>query len=344
MKRIRRHIASAALILLMTILASCRQELCFDHFPGINMMLDWEYEWERDYGRNHASNWDASFYGFEYSTLLPTTPEWVSFVKFRKDGSSEESFMSVNGSRVNIDNNIDDSFLFYNGDTEYIVLQDIASVNDARATTSSRSRSRSSLKYLMSLAPNTRSVNPPDLLYGAYVDNLPTVHAHETYPMPVKMQPLVYTYIIRYEFEYGLEHVALSRGAMGGMAESVYLRTGATSDETAIILYDCELTDYGCEARVKSFGVPSFPDKYYGDTRGPEDAVPVAVNLELRLTSGKYIDFNFDVSDQIVNQPRGGVITIKGIRVEDDDNKSEGGGFDVDLSGWGDPIEQELPL
>lgn len=343
MRNIRYYII-AVLPAMLSMLSSCRQELCYDHFPSANIALSWEQEWERDYGLSHATNWDAALHGFEYTSLRPGMPEWVELIKFRHDGTSEENFLNIKGGKIQIDNSTDESFLLYNGDTEYIVLQDMASLNDARATTTSRSRASSALQHLQSITPEARTVNPPDLLYGAFVEELPEVHAHETHHMPVRMQPLVYTYVIRYEFEHGLEHVALARGAIGGMAESVYLRNGVTSDKTAILLYDCTLTDYGCEAHVRTFGVPSFPDEYYGKSGEPRNVPPVTVNLELRLTSSKYIQFDYDVSDQIEHQPRGGVIRIKDIRVENESNTSEGSGFDVEVNGWGEPDIIDLPF
>ncbi len=344
MRRYRYYIIAVVLSML-PLLTSCRKDLCYDHFPSVSVELDWEQEWERDYGMHHFDSWDAGFHGFEYETLRPDMPEWVNLVKFNRDGSHENHFLNIKGGKFTIDNDQNQSYLLYNGDTEYIVLQDMALLNEARATTTSRSRVGDALSYLQSLAPETRTANPPDLLYAAYVEELPYVDNHTTHPLKVKMQPLVYTYVIRYEFEYGRQHVAIARGALGGMAESVYLRTGATSDQTVILLYDCVMTDYGCEAHVRSFGIPSFPDEYYGKTKRANSTVPIVVNLEVRLTGGKYVEYNFDVTDQIVNQPRGGVIRIGGIRVEDDQNIGDGGSpFDVNVSGWGDPVEVELPL
>lgn len=192
--------------------------------------------------------------------------------------------------------------------------------------------------------PGARSANPPDVLYSAFVESVPTLAPHENKQFPIKMQPLVYTYVIRYEFEYGIEHVHLARGALGGMAESVYLRDGKTSDESIIVLYDCDVKDYGCEAHVRSFGVPGFPDEYYGrNLRAAER--PYTLNLEVLLTNGTTLEFNYDIADQLAKQPRGGVITIKGIRIEDEQNSDPitSGAFDVDLSGWGQ-VDVDLPL
>ncbi len=335
----------AVLLAGLTLLASCREDLCYNHFPSTNIDLSWELEWERDYGMHHSATWDASFHGFEYYEMTPAMPEWVTLVKFRNNGSTDENYLGVDGGNIPVDNEKDASYLLYNGDTEYIVIKDIASINDARATTTSRSRGGDALRYLQSLAPGTRTANPPDLLYAAYIDEVPYVEAHSSHHTPVRMQPLVFTYIIRYEFEYGLHHVALARGAIGGMADAVYLKNGVTSDNTAILLFDCNLTSYGCESHVRSFGVPSFPDQYYGQGGRTGSQVPITVNLELRLTNGSYLEFDYDVTDQIAAQPRGGVIRITGIRVEDPQNEpGDSGAFDVGVSGWGDVIDIDLPF
>ena len=172
---------------------------------------------------------------------------------------------------------------------------------------------------------------------------MPDIDLHASKPLPVKMQPLVYTYVVRYEFEHGIEHVALARGALSGMAESVYLRNGVTSEETTIILYDCDIKSYGCEAHVRSFGVPGFPDEYYGRSEMSRADLPYTLNLEVRLTNGKIYEFNYDIADQIARQPRGGVIRITGIRIEDDQNLSESG-FDVNVDDWGDYVDVDLPV
>ena len=238
--------------------------------------------------------------------------------------------MSTAGGNVSFGASVH-SLLFYNNDTQYIILNDMASLPSARATSTSRSRAT-----LGELHAGERTINPPDVLYAAYSPEVPELKMHENVPLPVRLQPLVYTYVIRYEFDYGQQHVALARGAVAGMAESVYMRDGVTSDEAATILYDCTLTPYGARAEVASFGVPGFPDEYYGrDESSRRDTPrPYTLNLEVKLTNGTLKSFTFDITDQMQRQPRGGVIVVKDIRIEDDENLSDSG-FDVDLEDWG---------
>lgn len=339
--KLSRTLLMALLLAVMAQMASCRDELCFNHYPSISVALAWEQEWERDYGMDHRNVWDSDHYGFQYDALCPGTPEWTNLIKFSPDGSRSESFLHTNSGDVMLEEEQGHSLLLYNGDTEYVVVSDIAYPTSARA--SATGRSRASLSYVAGMHPNARTTSPPDVLYASYVEDIPGVKMHEKVPLDVNMKPLVYTYLIRYEFEYGKDHVALARGALGGMAESVYLIDGHTSDESSIILYDCQITDYGCEAQVCSFGVPGFSDDNYAKRTATASDNPYTLNLEVRLTNGKDLEFNFDISDQIARQPRGGVIKVGGIRIEDAQNTG-GTGFDVNLNGWGNKEDIILPF
>lgn len=331
------------LVLLVTCV-SCRQELCYDHFPAIDLRFLWEQEWERDYGMNHIGSWDPEKHRYAYDELRPLVPEWVKMVKYYDDGRMVEQFFTPEGQRFEVPSDDQCSILFYNGDTEYIVLSDVASLQDARATATSRTRSGASLKNMKEMYEASRTTNSPDVIYSAFVERVEGVMVHEVKNMPVKMQPLVYTYLITYDFEEGIEYVAQARGALGGMAEGVYLRTGVTTDQTSIILFDCDVHSDACRCSVRSFGVPGFPDSYFGrSATGAEH--PFTLNLELQLKSGRTENFTFDITDQMKNQPRGGVIRVGGIKVDDSGGSSSSGGFQVGVTDWDDDvIEQDLSV
>ena len=134
--------------------------------------------------------------------------------------------------------------------------------------------------------------------------------------------------------------MTLARGALSGMARSVLLSSGETSEDRATLLYDCELTDYGAVAFVNSFGLPGFPNVNY-PTKGEGKH---ALTLELMLRSGKMMTFDYDVSDQLEAQPHGGVIVIKDIEVKREDGAQSSGAFDVDVNDWGPYEDVILPL
>lgn len=321
---------------------SCRQEICYDHYPSIDIRFAWEQEWERDYGMNHYETWDPQCHRYEYEELRPDVPEWVKMVRYFDGDRFSESFFSPEGKKFDVNEGDDFSLLFYNGDTEYIILSDMASLNDVRATATTRTRSGFSLQAMQELYQVTRTTNSPDVIYSAYIEHVGGFKSHEVKPMPVKMQPLVYTYLVSFEFEHGIEHVALARGALGGMADGVYLRTGVTTDETSIILFDCDIHSDACRCQVRSFGIPSFPDSYFGRGAPSHTPRPYTLKLEVKLKNGKSVEFDYDITDQVKNQPRGGVIRIEGVRIEDEQAEGEpvGGGFEVDVSDWNDHIEE----
>lgn len=111
------------------------------------------------------------------------------------------------------------------------------------------------------------------------------------------------------------------------------------------VMFDCTLRDYGPEATVKSFGIPDYPGDHYGDgTRTTERSYHL--NLEVRLHNGAMKTFEFDVTDQVKAQPRGGVIIVSDGLVITDEEGAAGSdsGFDIDVEGWGDYIDIPLPL
>ena len=274
-----------------------------------------------------------------YDDLRPDVPTGIRARIYTGGTAENEGNLSPEGGRLYMNEGTHD-LLFYNNDTEYIVFNDIAALASASATT--RSLTRGAVEALHA---GERTVNQPDMLYGAYIGSYEALPTQETVGLPVRLQPLTYTYLVRYEFQQGFQYVALARGALAGMAESVYLNDGHTGPEAATVMFDCTLRDYGPEATVKSFGIPDYPGDHYGDgTRTTERSYHL--NLDVRLHNGAMKTFEFDVTDQVKAQPRGGVIIVSDGLVITDEEGAAGfdSGFDIDVEGWGDYIDIPLPL
>jgi len=336
-------VAAAALLF------SCEhKELCFDHddhAPRSEVRIEaaYEHEWQYPYASGGGTDW-ATFpgwtaaFGMAYDALRPGTPEGLRVMVYDADGAGRAANVGPSGGLVRMSPGRH-ALLLYNNDTEYIVFDDMFSFASARATTRSRSRaSYMGNPYADHAGENT--VNPPDMLYGHYVEAYTAERKAEADVLPVVMRPLVFTYLVRYEFSRGLEYVALARGALAGMAAAVWLHSGRTSGETATLLYDCELTGFGAQAQVRSFGVPDF----LGGRGGAEAGRRYALNLEVRLRNGKMKAFSFDVTAQVAAQPQGGVIVVGGIDIPDADGREGGSGFDVAVDDWGEFKDIELPL
>ena len=318
--------------------SGCRKDLCYNHYREARIATDWECVWERDYGRGWASSWPAERFGMDYASLSPERASGITMLDYDETGRTTQNFFPPGGGSIVLFEGAH-SFLFYNNDTEYIVFNDMATLPSASATTTSRMRTS-----FVNPHADERTVNAPDVLYGAFLEHVPPVKLHQSIRLAATLRPLVYTYLIRYEFDSGAEYVALARGALSGMAESVYLRDGRTSDRTATVLYDCSPVSWGVEATVRSFGAPDFPDEYYDRRAGGEPSERnYALNLEVKLRNGKMKTFQFDVTEQLRNQPRGGVIVVEGLAISEDEIGSDSG-FDGSVDDWGEYEDIDLPL
>ena len=74
--------------------------------------------------------------------------------------------------------------LFYNNDTEYIVFDGVAASESATATT--RGVTRSSFHELHA---GERTVNQPDMLYGAYMEEYTAEKTLAPTELPVTLRP-----------------------------------------------------------------------------------------------------------------------------------------------------------
>lgn len=319
------------------LIGGCRKDLCYDHFRSARFDMDWEYAWERDYGKHWPSVWTADVYGMKYEELLPGKSEGVTMLDYNEEGEVFQNFFTSEGGTAVLTEGMH-SFLLYNNDTEYIIFNDMVSLPTARASTGTRTRNT-----FVNPHTDERTVNAPDVLYGSFMKSVPGIDLHQSLELKAILRPLVYTYLVRYEFQTGAEYISLARGAMSGMAESVYLRDGNTSEESATILYDCTLTPWGVQAIVMSFGVPGFPDEYYARRTGGDNPRHYALNLEVMLKNGKTKTFDFDITDQMQHQPRGGVIVVKDLFISEDEIGSDSG-FDVSIDDWGDLEDVDLPV
>ena len=340
----RQRIVLHVLLLLCVavFLTGCRKELCYDHDHWkVNVLADWELVWERDYGRDWMAVWDSPA-GYAYDSLRPVPGGGLAVFVYREEGSPTERHIGADGGVLPVGEGRH-SLLFYNDDTEYIVFSGLDTWAEASATTRTRTRST-----YQDAHGEESTVNSPDMLFGAWIESYESAGSPDATPLdlPVTLRPLVYKYILVYEFESGIEYVQLARGALAGMAQSVFLQDGRTGSDKATVLFD--ETDIDLErgvvsAVVSTFGVPDYPDKYYPGKAPGEVTGAFGLNLEVMLPDGTIKTFEFDISEQMADQPRGGVITVSGLTISAGEIGSSGG-FDVDVDGWGDYEDIVLPI
>lgn len=333
---------SACVALLLT--ACDHKDLCFNHpehatrcQTRIEVSYNLRWEIPAPDGRNWSDDWPADF-GISYTSLIPATPEGVRVNAYDRNGMLTSRHLPAHGGIVDLAPG-DNSLLLYNDDTEFIIFDNLTNTVSAKATTRARSRTgfRGNILDTKSDDDPEYTVSPPDPLFGHYVEQYTQERLLTPGTLEVKLQPLVYSYYVRYEFTRGIQYIGLARGAMSGMAASVYLIDGHTGNDRATVLYDCTVGDNAVEAVVRTFGIPNYPNNEY--TRA--DAF-YGLTLEVRLKNGKMLSFSHDVSEIVARQPHGGVIVIKGLEISDEAGNESGSGFDVDVEGWGE--YEDVPI
>lgn len=339
MKRSTKPSTVAAIVCLSTLLHSCdHKDLCFDH-PDHALRSETDFKvsynlvWE--VGDNGMPSWRERWpFEMSYESLTPHIPQGVCVNAYSVNGYNYVSHLPPEGGLASIPTG-KNSLLLYNDDTEYIVFDNLNTSASAKAFTRARSRASYSGNplYRPASKQDERTVTPPDHLFASYVADYYQQAVVKPYTIETELQPLVFSYLVRYEFDCGLNYVGAARGALAGMAESVYLHDGHTGPERATILYDCTIEPWGIQAVVNTFGVPDYPSPVYGKRSTP---LNYALNLEVKLRNGRTLNFNFDISNQIARQPHGGVIIVDGIAISDAEGDEGGSGFDVTIDGWGE--------
>lgn len=344
-----KKIFNITLLALLLMFASCEhKDLCYNHREHahkfhIEIVADYRHDWEENHGyMDWSAFWPDNY--IDYESLRPQDPKGLRVINYNEELESNTHNIGAKGGVVTLYEGLND-ILFYNNDTEYILFQNMQDGNNATIRATTRTRTRNTYVGSEYTEKDEPTMTPPDMLYANYVEDYIPEKSVDPVPFPITLQPLVFTYKIRYEFleeEGGLQYVASAHGALSGMAKSVLMHTGETSDEGSTLLFDdCEITEYGIRAIVKSFGVPSFHrDNYVVRSDNPKNGL----NLEVVLRNGKIVNFNFDVTEQVQNQPHGGVIVVKGLQIKPEDGTQGTGAFDVDVNGWEETEDIYLPL
>jgi hypothetical protein len=324
----------ASMSLLFT---GCRKDLCFNHFRSVTVTTSYEQVWERNNGTDVRSLWDDELLGRTYEDFLPSPCTMVTCLIYNKDaGTMDKVYLNNTTENIPLPSGTN-SLMFFNNETDVMEFYNLEDRTTALCTTVPRSRSS-----YRSTETNEVTVAEPEMMYGCYLSDVEDVAMHEVRNLTAHMTPLVFTYVIRIEFEHGLEYVSLARGGVTGMARGVFLRDGGTTAETATILFDdCEVIKNGLVTYLNSFGPPNYID---ADFNGPAPSRSLKasstgkqmLNLEIRLSNGTTKYFYIDISDQIASMPTGGLVLVDKLRIEDEEGSGGSGNsaFDVTMEGW----------
>lgn len=312
------------------------RELCYDHNEHaykyqVNIVADYEQEWQYPTSslKDWKENWPDTF-NISYSDLRPNLPSGLRILLYDSLYCDKQNISRTGG--IVYLTELEKSILLYNNDTETILFDNVEDYEGATATTRSVTRGLYEGNSYSTMS-DVNAKTEPEVLYVSYIQSYVPVSAVTAPILAVSMKPVVYTYYVRYEFEYGIQHVVLARGALAGMAGSVNLHTQKAGDDLSTVMFDAKIRSFGVDAQVRSFGLPNDMTRIQSQLNGDYTC---ALNLDVALENGYIKTFEFDVTDQILVQPKGGVLVVKGLRVEDEEAAKQGTGFDVDVDNWGE--------
>lgn len=282
-------------------------------------------------------NWDKDFpttLGVDRAILRPQIPSGLRIVSYPDEGEIRTFNLPAHGGEINL-HSLSSHLLFYNNDTEYIIINPQAGFDNVTATT----RQNSSSTYKGNSAVGTVETpqpiySAPDMLFRAAIEDYDAETEDSLRVINIQLVPAVYTYVIHFAFDAGTEYIQKATGAVTGMSKGVFLNNGKPiPSEMVTVLYECQPEDDGYTGIVKTFGLPDYDDEgkpLYPDRR-------YGITLQAYLRNGKLLIFDFDISSQMQVQPEGGIIMVSGLSISDIDGKPDGGNgaFDVDVNPWG---------
>lgn len=385
MQRLRRHIAPITLVMIFiaTMVVGCHRKPLYLAQRGnvsfttavIDIHLDflWGEHWEEDL----QYPWNEQ----EHGVLGYTEPWGIRSIVYLLDEEKRRNEylsrnMSKEGGRVNIVTKEYYDMLFYNNDTEYIIL-----TTDKSTYYEATTRSNTKASYTRSYDGH----NQPDQLFGTllsdvYISDDPEDYVMEyaedgsmlqVYRIDATLSPytLIYLYQIIILNNNDAEGARVT-GAEGitanGLASSVDLFTRAT-DTTVISLTQNDVKPIVANqwlhlpdghdtigdifaARIQTWGLPGItPIQEVTRGAGVEPADSTFVGVGLTLRSGYTYVMQKNVTEQMKERPGGGVITLvidaaKEIPDTLINRPAPDDGFGASVSAWGNSIEADFTI
>ena len=123
---------------ILLLLSGCRKDLCYTHDEHgwavkVNVVADWEQEWERMHETDWEQNWMEDF-SCSYDELRPDVADGIRVLVYPDQGDRYNEYnLEAEGGRLSMAEGMN-SLLFYNNDTEYIVFSDLDASAAASAT------------------------------------------------------------------------------------------------------------------------------------------------------------------------------------------------------------------
>ncbi len=318
-----------SLLLVLVLCVSCdHKDLCYgheSHIPrhSIGLDIQTELQWQYSFKNTWHPGWK------NYDSFLPNMPDGYRCMVYYPEKERWTEFnLPEAGGIMQVEEGLK-NLLVYNNDTEFVTFKKDG-FNDWWISTNEVQRS--TYEGNSFVGGDEKTVNMPDVVFADYIPGIRTEESLTPESVDAMCRPLVYTWYVRFEFLQGLDYIALCRGALAGVAGSACLNRRICSTDNVTVLFDAEKETGAVTATVRTFGLPD-RDK---------TVLKLGLNLEVMLTNARILDFDFDITDQMIAQPQGGVVVVKDLVITEEQGRMPENGYEIEVNGWGN--YEDIPL
>lgn len=311
---------------------------------GYKVKLDYLLEWHRPYTATASDstwlgwidNWPDDI-AYNPDSLEPSRPRYCRMIV--ENGTRQKMTIFDGDSGVASSLTAGMQMLFYNVDTEYIVYSHKDNLSTLTASTNVSDGILTAVVDTIDSLQNEAVYKQPDVVFSSdivrfsdsiMVDN--TIH--------VVLHPLVWSYVVDVRIGENLSNVSRAYGYMTRLAKSVKVAEHATNDDTMTVGFAMDINSTGVSAIVKSFGIPRYNP--HSPTLPPAPGCRLIVILT--LDNGKKVVQEWNIDNQILAQPAGGLIAPGQMTIPKEALEGGSAGFDVNVEGWGKEHNLDLKL
>jgi len=315
--------------------------------------IDWKEEWKFD--------WDTTLWG-PLGYTKPASMRFHDYAHGPEGLPVSHTVHNFTGTRATVDVFVGThNFLFHNNDSEVLLFRTEDELSDMYSYTREISGGLKTSSPVFTLAQKaagntTKTDNPadepvayaPDPLFSLYYPNRvitdnPEDYVYENGKYVLKIEgdllPDTFIYLVQVYLLNNADRIVGSNGgaAITGMSEGVNLMTRESLTSTVSVPMDVHMDKKKnmLGARVLTFGIPGCNPYDKASLEAAPDHRHYFV-LNISYINGSYRNIHVDITDQVLDLPLGGVITLW-LDVNDfppDESAGGGGGFNALISEW----------
>lgn len=179
----------------------------------------------------------------------------------------------------------------------------------------------------------TRAFYEPEELFSAYEQAIEIDREHKDFEFDAErnlwvkhlnmvLRPITYIYLTQVIVHHNRGKIVgvEGTGTLSGMARSTVLNSGRGGDDAVSITYqtrwkkDCDMNGEAVDiagGRLMTFGIPGNRCGQLTDRRQVRDKIPHYMDLKMLFNNGIDSTFVFDVTQQVRDRYKGGVLTVE---------------------------------